>query len=46
MVKVLCTTVGETAADPLNVGLGLGLGRVTTPYLMADLPAVALASAT
>ncbi|WP_020587019.1 hypothetical protein [Desulfobacter curvatus] len=26
VIKVLCTTVGETAADFLNMGLGFGLG--------------------
>ncbi|MFD7116626.1 hypothetical protein [Streptomyces sp. NPDC056730] len=40
VIKVLCTTVGETAADLLNVDLGLGL--VTTSYVMAGLLAVAL----
>ena len=29
IVKVLCTTVGETAADRLNNSLGLGLGNTT-----------------
>lgn len=32
-IKVLCTTVGETAADLLNENLGLGL--TTTTYVMA-----------
>ncbi|MFD3916195.1 hypothetical protein [Streptomyces sp. NPDC058603] len=40
VIKVLCTTVGETAADLLNVDLGLGL--VTTSYVMGGLLAVAL----
>ncbi|MEU9750342.1 COG4705 family protein [Streptomyces niveus] len=40
VIKVLCTTVGETAADLLNADLGLGL--VTTSYVMAGLLAVAL----
>ncbi|WP_435896994.1 hypothetical protein [Streptomyces niveus] len=35
VIKVLCTTVGETAADLLNADLGLGL--VTTSYVMAGL---------
>ncbi len=29
VIKVLCTTVGETAADFLSDNLGLGLGRTT-----------------
>jgi uncharacterized membrane-anchored protein len=33
VIKVLCTTVGETAADLLNEDLGLGLTNTT--YLMA-----------
>ncbi len=33
VIKILCTTVGETAADLLNTHLGLGLGNTT--YLMA-----------
>ncbi|MFE3827825.1 hypothetical protein [Streptomyces sp. NPDC059092] len=40
VIKVLCTTVGETAADLLNADLGLGLA--TTSYVMAGLLAVAL----
>ena len=32
IIKVLCTTVGETAADFLNVNLGLGLS-VTTVFM-------------
>ncbi|MFD9206984.1 hypothetical protein ACFVZM_11970 [Streptomyces sioyaensis] len=40
VIKVLCTTVGETAADLLNENLGMGL--TNTSYLMAALLAVAL----
>ena len=29
VIKVLCTTVGETAADFLNDNLGLGLTKTT-----------------
>ena len=32
VIKVLCTTVGETAADYLNDNLGLGLTK--TSYVM------------
>jgi uncharacterized membrane-anchored protein len=32
VIKILCTTVGETAADLLNENLGLGL--TTTTYIM------------
>ncbi|MFJ5102176.1 hypothetical protein [Streptomyces sp. NPDC088554] len=39
-IKILCTTVGETAADLLNADLGLGL--TYTSYVMAALLAVAL----
>jgi len=35
IIKILCTTVGETAADLLNENLGLGL--TTTSYVMAIL---------
>jgi uncharacterized membrane-anchored protein len=35
VIKILCTTVGETAADLLNENLGLGL--TVTSYLMAVL---------
>jgi uncharacterized membrane-anchored protein len=35
VIKVLCTTVGETAADLLNENLGLGLTNTT--YIMAAL---------
>ena len=41
VIKVLCTTVGETAADYLNSTLGLGL--TYTSYLMTGLLVVALA---
>ncbi len=40
IIKILCTTVGETAADLLNENLGLGL--TATSYLMAALLVVAL----
>ena len=40
IIKVLCTTVGETAADFLNDNLGLGLTNTT--YIMAALLVVAL----
>jgi uncharacterized membrane-anchored protein len=33
VIKILCTTVGETAADLLNENLGLGL--TSTTYIMA-----------
>jgi uncharacterized membrane-anchored protein len=33
IIKILCTTVGETAADLLNENLGLGL--TSTTYIMA-----------
>ena len=42
IIKVLCTTVGETAADFLNLNLGLGL-TVTTIVMSAFL-ALALAA--
>jgi uncharacterized membrane-anchored protein len=41
VIKVLCTTVGETFADNLNENLGLGL--TNTSYLMAALLAIVLA---
>lgn len=41
IIKVLCTTVGETAADFLNVNLNLGL--TVTSIVMAVLLAVAMA---
>lgn len=40
VIKVLCTTVGETAADLLNANLGLGL--TNTSYVMGALLLVAL----
>lgn len=40
VIKVLCTTVGETAADFLNVNLNLGL--TVTSIVMAILLAVAM----
>src|SRR3954452_18816666 len=40
IIKVLCTTVGETAADYLNDNLGLGLSR--TSYVMTAVLIVAL----
>jgi len=40
VIKVLCTTVGETAADYLNDNLGLGLSK--TSYVMAGVLIVAL----
>ncbi|MFD5638739.1 hypothetical protein ACFWJM_31960, partial [Streptomyces sp. NPDC127077] len=40
IIKVLCTTVGETAADLLNEKLGLGLTGVS--LLMSGLLAVVL----
>ena len=39
-IKILCTTVGETAADLLNVKLTLGLTNTT--YIMGSLLAVTL----
>jgi uncharacterized membrane-anchored protein len=41
IIKVLCTTVGETAADYLNTNLGLGLSG--TSYIMTGVLIVALA---
>ena len=41
VIKIMCTTVGETAADYLNVNLGLGLTNTT--YVAAALLAVLLA---
>ena len=41
IIKVLCTTVGETFADYLNETLGLGLTRTT--WLMGGLLVIALA---
>ncbi len=40
LIKVLCTTVGETAADYLNTNLGLGL--TTTTWVAAGVLAVLL----
>src|SRR5690348_5193596 len=40
IIKVLCTTVGETAADYLNTTLGLGLSG--TSYIMSGVLIVAL----
>jgi uncharacterized membrane-anchored protein len=40
VIKILCTTVGETAADLLNENLGLGL--TNTSYIMASLLIVTL----
>jgi uncharacterized membrane-anchored protein len=40
VIKIMCTTVGETAADYLNVNLGLGLSNTT--YVGAALLAVLL----
>ena len=40
VIKIMATTVGETAADFLNVNLNLGL--TTTTYLMGGLLAIAL----
>src|SRR4051794_41520344 len=41
IIKVLCTTVGETAADYLNDTLGFGL--TNTSYVMSAVLIVALA---
>jgi uncharacterized membrane-anchored protein len=40
LIKVLCTTVGETAADYLNDNLGMGLTKTT--YIMGALLIVSL----
>jgi uncharacterized membrane-anchored protein len=40
VIKILCTTVGETAADNLNNSLGLGLSNTT--YVMGGLLIAAL----
>jgi uncharacterized membrane-anchored protein len=40
IIKILCTTVGETAADYLNVNLGFGLTNTT--YAVSAILAVAL----
>jgi uncharacterized membrane-anchored protein len=41
VIKIMCTTVGETAADHLNVDLGFGLTRTT--YVAGALLAALLA---
>jgi uncharacterized membrane-anchored protein len=41
IIKILCTTVGETAADYLNVNLGFGLTNTT--YAVSALLAIVLA---
>ena len=40
IIKILCTTVGETAADYLNVNLGFGLTNTT--YAVSAILAIAL----
>ena len=40
IIKIMCTTVGETAADYLNVNLGFGLTNTT--YVTGALLAVLL----
>jgi uncharacterized membrane-anchored protein len=40
IIKILCTTVGETAADYLNVSLGFGLTNTT--YAVSAVLAIAL----
>ncbi|MGI8511059.1 MAG: COG4705 family protein [Solirubrobacteraceae bacterium] len=40
VIKILCTTVGETAADYLNVNLGFGLTNTT--YVVSGVLAIAL----
>jgi uncharacterized membrane-anchored protein len=40
IIKVLCTTVGETAADYLNSNLGLGLTKTT--YVMSAVLIIAI----
>ena len=42
VIKIMCTTVGETAADYLNVNLGFGLTRTT--YVAGALLVVLLAA--
>ena len=42
IIKILCTTVGETAADYLNTNLNMGLTNTT--YVMAALLVVTLAA--
>src|SRR3954454_15771416 len=41
VIKIMCTTVGETAADYLNVNLGFGLSKTT--YVAGALLVVLLA---
>src|SRR3954466_2686922 len=41
VIKIMCTTVGETAADYLNINLGFGLTNTT--YVTGVLLAVLLA---
>jgi uncharacterized membrane-anchored protein len=41
LIKIMCTTVGETAADYLNINLGFGLTNTT--YIAGGLLAVLLA---
>lgn len=41
IIKIMATTVGETAADYLNVNLGFGLTK--TSYVMGGLLAAVLA---
>src|SRR3954470_2890856 len=41
VIKIMCTTIGETAADYLNVNLGFGLTNTT--YVAAALLALLLA---
>ena len=39
IIKILCTTVGETAADYLNTNLGFGLTNTTyapSSYVVSD----------
>src|SRR5438309_6645432 len=40
IIKILCTTVGETAADFLNANLGLGLTKTT--YVMGTVLLIVL----
>jgi uncharacterized membrane-anchored protein len=40
IIKILCTTVGETAADYLNTNLGFGLTKTT--YVMSGVLVIAL----
>jgi len=36
VIKILCTTVGETAADYLNENLGLGLTNTLTGVVLPN----------